>query len=235
MFRDLKRFKNKINAILKKGASFILLQDSRIGKHIEILKNELKVCKFGNYDIYCNSDRGERGVVTLIRKCLPYKIHNIFKSNDQNVLIIKLSINDSVFLLCNTYAPVQRLNKNFFTQIKQKIQSIGVKNFILCGDLNSLTCSLPIINNSCISNPEVINTSSIPNPIHTNILCSWINDNFSVDVFRIFNPNLKIFSYIPFNKNASNRSRIDHSLCNPSFISSITQIHRIPKSSFKLF
>ena len=188
------------------------------------MKNELKLSKFGNYDIFCNSDRAERGVVTLIRKCLPYKIHNIFKSNDQNVLIIKLSINDSVFLLCNTYAPVQRLNNNFFTQIKQKIQSIGVKNFILCGDLNCLTCSLPINNNSFISNPEVINTSSIPNPIHTNILCSWINDNFIVDAFRTFNPNLKIFSYIPFNKNSSNRSRIDHSICNPSFISSITQI-----------
>ena len=143
--KDGGKFKMKINAVLKSNSHVILLQDTRIriGNNISFLKNYLMISKFGNYDLYVNSTKGERGVITMIKKNLCYKVYRIFKSKCENIIILDLHINNERMLIINCYGPNNR-NNDFFPILKQKVESIGISKFVLLGDLNCLTCDLPV-------------------------------------------------------------------------------------------
>ena len=215
--KDGGKFKMKINAVLKTNSHIILLQDTRVGNNVTFLKNYLMISKFGNYDIYLNSTKGDRGVITMIKRNFCHKVYRIFKSRCENVLIVDLHINNERMLIINCYGPTQSQNKDFYSLLKQKIESIGISKFVILGDLNCLTCDLPINSNVVLNNYEILNMSAIPNLIHTKTLVSWIRDGFIVDKFRLLYPNLKTYSYIPFSEQAINRSRIDHCLASPQF------------------
>ena len=61
-------------------------------------------------------------------------------------------------------------------------------------------------------NIELRNTSGIPNPIHSKNLVDWLSSGNLIDKYRSLNPTKKIYSYVPFNRQSLNRSRIDHIL-----------------------
>ena len=232
--KDGGKFKMKINAVLKSNSHVILLQDTRVGNNMSFLKNYLMISKFGNYDIYLNSTKGERGVITMIKRNLCHKVYRIFKSECENIIMLDLHINNERMLLINCYGPIQSQNKEFFPLLKQKVESIGISKFVIMGDLNCLTCDLPINLNTILSNYEVLNMSAIPNLSHTKTLVAWIRDGFIVDKFRLLYPNLKTFSYIPFSEQAINRSRIDHCLASPQFSPLIKKVE-YPNKSCKYF
>ena len=59
-------------------------------------------------------------------------------SHDNNALLLDMSIFDTRILLCNLYAPTQSQNRNFFKDVKSKIENIAIENFFILGDLNSI-------------------------------------------------------------------------------------------------
>ena len=229
--RDQGKCSIKLNAILKNKANIICLQDTRVSKYESILKNLLLLNKYGSFKVFLNSSLSERGVVTLINKNTPHTIFKLYKSHCQNIIMLDMSINNCRFLLINCYAPTQNENRNFFPSLKLKINQIGIKKFCIMGDLNALTCNLPINLNNILSNYEVLNMVNIPNPIHTNYLVQWLNEDFCVDKFRILYPNSRMFSYIPFNNLAVNRSRIDHCLVSNEFSPLIANVQYYDRSS----
>ena len=213
-----------MNSVLKKGSSIIFLQDVRIGNHINLLKGYLQSTKFGNFDLFSNSNKADRGVLILIKKRVSYKVHKIFKSSDDNILILDITINDYRCLLVNVYGPTQTQNHSFFNCLKNKLKEIGLKNFIIAGDLNAISSNLPISNNVLISNIEVLNMTGFPNPTNTNLIVSWLNESFVHDMYRICHPLSRTYSYIPFDKNSNKRSRIDLALCSPNFCKIIADV-----------
>ena len=229
--KDGGKFKQKINAVLKLNSHIILLQDTRVGNNMAFLKKYLMLSKFGKYDIYLNSTKGERGVITMINKNLCHKVYRIFKSKCENIIMLDLHINNERMLIINLYGPTQSQNKEFFPLLKQKVESIGISKFVMMGDLNCLTCDLPVNSNAILNNYEVLNMSTIPNLSHTKTLVAWIRDGFIVDKFRLLYPNLKTFSYIPFSEHATNRSRIDHCLASPQFSPLIKKVEYLNRSS----
>ena len=108
--------------------------------------------------------------------------------------------------------------------LKNKIKNLNVKHFILMGVLNCITNLLPPTNNGLIGNIDLYQTLRIPNPIHSRNIVEWLGDNFIIDKFRSLYPQKLEYSYIPFNKTASNKSRIDHCLCSPSFSNFISNV-----------
>ena len=229
--RDQGRSNLKLNAILKNGAKIICLQDTRISTHAKKLENFLSLNNFGTFNIYINSSLGERGVVTLINKNVSHKVYKIYKSSCQNVLMIDIAINNERILLVNVYGPTQQSNRHFYPSLRNKIEQIGIKKFCIVGDLNALTCNLPINSNCSLNNYETLNMATLPNPVHTNNLVSWLREDFCVDKFRILYPNTKMFSYVPFNNLATNRSRIDHILVSNEFSPLIADVQYLDRTS----
>ena len=222
--RDKGKSNIKLSSILKNEAKIICLQDTRVSKYENKLKNIISLNKFGSYNLFLNSSLSERGVVTLINKSIPHEVYKIYKSRCENLLMLDMSVCNERFLLVNCYAPTQSINKDFFPSLRIKIEQIGLKKFCIVGDLNALTCNLPINSHCYLNNYETLNMKNIPNPIHTNNLVKWLKDDFCIDKYRILYPNTKMFSYIPFNNLATNRSRIDHALVSNEFSPLISDV-----------
>ena len=89
---DLDKLQIKLNSVLKTGANIIMLQDVRMGQNINKLRKYLTLSKFGNFELFDNSSKGERGIITLIKKNLPYTVHKIIKSSCENILILDIII-----------------------------------------------------------------------------------------------------------------------------------------------
>ena len=217
--RESYKFYTKFNAILKKGKDIITIQDPRIATYKDVFEKEIRVTKFGRYKAFINSDMGRGGVLTLIKDRVNYKIHNIHRSDCQNVIILDLSINKFRFLIVNTYGPreVDPIN-NFYIELKNYIRSLNVKFFVILGDLNAVTNStLPTPDN--LSNIELYNMATVPCREYSRTLEDLIASGFLIDKFRVTNPNIRVFSFVPFQVGAErhNRSRIDNILCSPCF------------------
>ena len=230
--KNRNKFNQKIAAIFKENADIVLLQDTRLGNKLATLKNEVDLANFGSFDIYANSESStDRGVIVFIKKKLPYKMHRSFSSNCNNALLLDMSIFDTRILLCNLYAPTQSQNRNFFKDIKSKIENIAIDNFFILGDLNSITN----INNEKIdgflTNPEVLFMKSIPNPAHSKFLVEWLQTGELIDSYRILYPFEKTFSHTPFNKQANDKSRIDLFLCSNNFHENVHDIQYLCPTS----
>ena len=197
------KFLAKINDILQNKPNIVLLQDLRLNSKSDLLEKELKCNQFGNYACFLNSQMNCRGTGILLNGNLDYKIFNVHKSQCNNIILLDLAINNFRLTLGSCYGPPQNGNNNFFPSIFEYITNIGNPHFIIGGDLNSVTCT------SSTNNLDIFNMTTIPNPIHSRHLNQLITNGIIVDVFRILNPNLKDFSYVPFAAQKINRSRID--------------------------
>ena len=223
-------FHLKLNAVLKNRPMICVLQDTRCGPHSAFLEKELNITKFGRYKAYLNSSKAERGVITLFSEKLDFTIFNIYNSLCENAMIIDLSIEKFRFLLINTYGPVQTKDGNFFKSLREKIQSLNISYYLLMGDLNAVSCidNIHGSQGDMSSNIDIINMAQIPNLKHSKELNFWIQSSFAYDRFRALYPEKIEFSYVPFNKTAKNRSRIDSIYCSPNFCSNIKKVEYLP-------
>ena len=219
---SLDKFRIKITSLLKGKPDILLIQDIRLGRNLNILEKEVRCHKSGNYIVFSNSTKSERGVAILFRQSLNYEVLKSFKSSDENVLLLDVKINNFKLTLGSIYGPIQANNKYFFKQLKTKISSIGNSSFIILGDLNSIPTMIRPDKEKQIEHLDICNMSSLPNIDHCRELNDWISSDFCIDLFRLLHP-LKIeYSYIPYSKTKLNRSRIDHVLCSPNLSNILT-------------
>ena len=231
---NLNRFDQKLESILDKKAEITFLQDIRLGTEGEkILKKRLEFHKFGAYHTYTNSTQASRGVAILIKSQLPYKILDFVKCSLENYLILKISFRDTVFLVGSVYGPTVYQDPDFLDNLKRDILSLGNHEFLIGGDLNMVTDANTITATNKF-NLDIKNMLQIPNVSNSKTLSTWCETGFTVDIFRHFYPDRRIFSHVPFNKNDHSRSRIDHFLCSPSFVKSFSNLSYLPITT-KLF
>ena len=100
----------------------------------------------------------------------------------------------------NIYAPIQERNRNFFPQIKNKIQSLQIAHFILAGDLNCVTNLSPTDTDPTITNIDTLHMSAIPNLHHSQTIVSWIQNGFILDKYRSLYPYKRDFDIFPLAK-----------------------------------
>ena len=228
------KFNYKINFILKQNADFFLLQDIRLGNSDKnVLKKIFSCNNFGNYSMILNSSKNNRGVGILIKNSIDYKIIKILRSECQNILIIDVVINNFRLLLASVYGPTESQNKHFFQQVKAKIIDLGIDFYILGGDMNCIPTLTPASLNQSLGNLDTFCMNSLPNYQNCIELFNWTKTNFAIDIFRLLNPDLIDFSYIPFGSLRENRSRIDHFLISPNLIDIIDKCEYLP-SKLKL-
>ena len=224
LINSLNRFDQKLESILSKNADIILLQDTRMGSDgHNILRKRLEFSKYGAYSLFSNSTKSSRGVAVIIKNSLPVKILHSVSCPNENYLLLKISINDAVFILGSVYGPTLSQDPLFMANLERDILSFNNENFLIGGDLNMVSDKRKLSNTNNF-NLDVKNMSQIPNVNNSITLANWCETGFVTDIFRHFHHEKRIFSHVPFNKNDHSRSRIDHFLCSTDFINSCSNV-----------
>ena len=180
-------------------------------------KNSPQVRKIWGGECILNGNKtNARGVAILFSNKIEYKIHNVHKDNDGNLLIIDLKLSEYEIKLINVYCP----NKDtplFFENINEIIESNTQEYVLLCGDLNLVLDP----------NKDYYNyTNQNNNPKSCAIIKQSIKQNNLIDVFRYFNCD-KI-RYTWRRKNPIRQARLDYWITSNTFSDMINSCDIIP-------
>jgi exonuclease III len=130
--------KNKSIAIFEKLAKFnsiSLLQETHSTiKTEKIWKDDWK----GNI-YFSHGSSNSKGVAILIPHNIQYDIEDKITDEDGRILILKIKLNNTAYIICNIYAPtldhkVEQIN--FSKRIQNKLFQFENENIILGGDFN---------------------------------------------------------------------------------------------------
>ena len=226
---NMTKLDKKLAFLFKDKPDICLIQDIRLGdsKNADVVQKKILNHQLGQYLAFFNSNSSSRGVGILIKRQLNFKILKEYRTKCENALILDILINDSKISLGSLYGPRQRDNPNFFNDIYNIITSIGNENFLLAGDLNTVTCSDKPMGNQN-KNIDLYNVGHIPNPSHMKLLDKLISDQKIVDIYRCLKPEKKTFSYSPFSANPgilrNYKSRLDIALSNISVCDKVSMI-----------
>jgi len=219
------KFSTKIISILSKSPDIAFLQDVRLKNKAHILHNFITCTKYGNYKAITNSNLGSGGVAILYNSRLDIEIISTFKSPCQNILLLDCKLNDTRIVIGSIYGPRSAQDNSFMRGLHDKLMLYNT-NFVIGGDFNMVQSTQKCSNNSSHpsrqkykdSNIEICHMKTIPNLQNSMELVNLLANESLIDPFRLKNPHLKEYSYVPFSQ-ARNRSRIDFFLMSKSLIS----------------
>jgi exonuclease III len=158
------------------------------------------------YDLIANSSSNKRGVGFLFSRDIRYDVLGTVADPEENFLVIKVRIRNTVLILAAVYGPNVH-NRQFFLSLYNAIKTMGNHPLVVGGDFN---CTYS--GEAVATNPDCYNMNDIPNLRHTlylNEMCDVLN---IIDPYRYLHPNKKEFSYNPFGTVRKNKSRIDYFL-----------------------
>lgn len=211
----------KLKLVTKNKADIIFLSDTRLNtdsNRYGIVDIQKKISFLG-YCSYFNSPGPSRGVGILLKKSLEHSVLTEATCGQGNFLLIKirLPVHDEDIVIGSIYVPNDN-NLNFFDILQQKLESLGTKNIVLGGDWNLTFDVSPVKQNiDCLKMQDL---PSKPRSERLRNLCRVLKLH---DPFRVLHPNNREFTYVPNNRNLTNRSRIDFFLVTESIISSVNE------------
>lgn len=156
-----------------------------------------------------------RGVVILFRRNLAVTIERIYKDNDGRILIVECVFQGTKFVLTNIYAP-NNDDPEFFITTAKRIEEFENTNIIWGGDFN------------LVMNPAVDRMGSDYN--HTRafkVLETYLQEADMLDVWRVKNPDLKMFTWHR-DKTMASASRIDMFLVSAGMINYVQHTQIVP-------
>ena len=150
---------------------------------------------------------GRRGIVVLINK------HQVSVINTEeinpNVLKISAEINEKTLAIFATYAPSNESNVDFFVDLRRSQLRCSETYQIIAGDLN--TTLDPNWDRVGYTRDEHWRSRAIIN--------DWAEDengNGMLDAYRVFNPELREFTWR--NKSLSQQARLDYILVSENLV-----------------
>ena len=179
--------------------------------------------EWGGKIYFSHGEFNLKGVAILIPKNLE-EICDILtvKTDDEGrLIIIECKMENNIIVLMNLYCPTKdhiNAQKNFLKTIKAEIENKGDKNLIIAGDLNTY------LNPTLDKKGDRIETQSSFS-LKLNELCEEYM--LHVHIWRVRNPNSKIFTRRQKCKNGLVQSRLDY------FLTSIGISYLIKKSEIK--
>jgi len=221
----LKSANMKIASILKLNADVIFLSDVRLGSRAAAVQASTK----SRYQMLYNSTNTKRGVALLIKNGLGLDIDETMNDAEENILLIKCTINNNSFVLGSVYGPNED-NETFFINLARFLERCQGSNIVLAGDWNTTVSGRNVENNA-----DVHNMRSIPSATRT----LWLNDLMArfnmIDIFRHRNGDVRDYTYVPFGSVRKNRSRIDYFLVSDSLIGHVSDCSIMQHNLGKMF
>jgi exonuclease III len=225
----------KLYGILSLKTDIIFMSDLRLCNRngtsdIGFLKNVFAVNPYGSYTLYHQSRTNKRGVGILVKKTLNFTcLDSVGDQEDDNYLLLRASIQGFTVILGSIYGPSLN-NERFFDRLMQSITSLDNDPVILGGDWNTVFSTLPLA-----SNPDVLNMQDLPNANHSRKVKELCNTLKLTDPYRTMYPNMKEYSYAPWNNIRNNRSRIDFFLISECLTPLVNDCFIKPSVQSKMF
>lgn len=148
-----------------------------------------------------------KGVLILFQKNLPFEVKHIYKDVLGRAIIVEIQIQSACFLLVNIYAP-NADEPDFYINIAKEIESFDNRNIVWGGDFNLVLDVLLDRYNSKINNKKSLS-----------VLDAYMQEADLHDVWRVYNPEEKMFTF--FCSNPLAMSRIDLFLVSGSMLTSV--------------
>jgi exonuclease III len=190
----------KISAICEYKADIIFLSDCRLNNRDHTVTEKLRL----TYKMHHNSTKNSRGVAILVSNSLDYEILDSVSDADENILLLRASINGRELCIGAVYGPNNNDCGNFFGTIRETVRRWDGIPCILGGDWNATICY-----DDVQVNPDVMFMRSIPSRFRSEMIADLCEDLDLSDPFRTLHPEDREFTYYPSGTQRKNRSRID--------------------------
>ena len=129
--RDIDKRKDVFNYLRQKDANIVCLQDT----HILTSETNLVRAQWGYECILSGSRRDARGVGIFFRNNFHYKLITDRSDRDGNLIIVKIEVNETVFVIVNIYGPNQD-SPDFYRHVYHEVCSTEADFIVMCGDWN---------------------------------------------------------------------------------------------------
>ncbi len=203
---DYAKRKDVLNFLRAKNYHIYFLQDSHFLKEKEpFIRSE-----WGS-DVLFNSNNGQsRGVAIMFSNNIDYKIHDSFRDDMGNLLILSITMCEKKISLVNVYGP-NADDPEFFVKVMDRIKAFGNCHCIIAGFFYlCLQQSLDTFNYQHINNPNARKQ-----------VIEMIGDLDLVDVWRDHNPDVQ--SYTWRRPNPIRQARLDFFLVSQNLCSLVCQ------------
>jgi len=219
----------KVEGVTSFKHDILFLCDVRLkDKELEI-KRLFGLNKNDSYKLYTNSSNESRGVAIAIKRKIAHEILEIFRSIDQNILLLKLKIKGVMCTVGSVYGPNEN-NPLFFENLRASIINWNLP-YIIGGDFNTILDQTP-----GDFNLDRIGGGRVPNPRNADVINNWILDGNCFDPFRSLYPEQKEISYVPFRIERGGvpygKNRLDFFLVGEDIINLVRKVKYEGKMSF---
>jgi hypothetical protein len=156
-------------------------------------------------------------VAVLIRNELDIQVLEEMRDNQENALLMRVTIRDEQLLIGAVYGP----NTNefavydFLQGILNRCRGIPV---VLGGDWNATLSNLPLN-----VNPDVFSMRAVPSTARTNRILQLCEDFRLLDPYRTLHPDQRDYTYIPSGVLRTKRSRIDYFLITEDLFETVSK------------
>lgn len=202
---DSKKRKDVFNFLKSKKHSFYFIQDTHFTDKLEpYIRSE-----WGFECFFSSNNTQSRGVAILLNNNFEYKMHNVWKCPNGNLLILDITIDNCRYSVANLYGPNDD-NPQFYVNLLDQLKKFGNEYYVLAGDWNlvldqDLDTSNYLHNNNPKAKEEVYN---------------MIADRGLVDIWRDQHPD--ILRYTWRRKTPFRQARLDFFLTSETLCSHIT-------------
>jgi exonuclease III len=200
---DLKTSKSflKVEGLTQGKHDIILVSDCRLKSREPDISRLMGLNKNASYKLYCNSNRDSRGVAVAIKRSVFHEVVDTFRTEDQNVILLKLKIKGNLIVIGTVYGPNEN-NAIFYTNLRAKLTEWNLP-FIIGGDFNTILD--PSVDDL---NLDRVGPGGVPNHRNSQEIRKWILEGNCMEPFRAMYPEQREVSYIPFRVDRGGREQV---------------------------
>ena len=203
--------------LTKYSNSIILLQETHTSTHDEKqYKN-----KWGPNTYFSHGTTKSKGVCTIIPKNFRGKSELVFADNEGRILIVKITIENTEYIICNLYAPISSMEReqiDTLNKLNTELADFRTDNVIIGGDWNVF------LDNFLDKKTKSKSTNICPNHKYRETLKTFLNEIELSDCWRLAHPNKRQFTCRSGKKGEGvTQTRIDMIVAKDSLLNSLVK------------
>ena len=199
-----------------KGNGIFLLQETHTTKDRE----KEWFSQWGSRNIYfSHGSSNQKGVATLVSDGYDIEILQTYTDCEGRCVIIDIKRNDTIFTVCNVYAPTRDKENeqiSLFKLICTEIMNFNREHTILGGDFN------------LYMNQRLDKLDTMPdtndNAIYRQEILSFLDTNNMIDIWRAINPSKRTFTWY----RGKQRSRLDYFFTSEHLLNCVQHVDILP-------
>ncbi len=164
--------------------------------------------------LFASVSSDSRGIVVLFRDTFSYSINAVKKINDNDAILIDLSLDVMRVTLVAIYGP-NKDSPDFFFNLQDEIASFNNTNVIICGDFN-------VVQDYSLDTYKYMGKN---NTKSNEVLLNIMEDVGYEDIWRLNNPDRKKFTW---KGPGGKRSRLDYFLISQNLVTLCSNVYIRP-------